>query len=253
MLNAHKLCKLTEQEVAALLTATGHVLSVADINDILDLDQTARRIEKPDDPEEIDILNIPVRCGSLWFSKPSIQKLMWFSKNPAVWFHDDPANELTLQLCMAWLLTQPNDETWLPLVATRALVEAQAESFAETLVDVDRDDLDAAIDAVLPQVTDPTDKEPAYGPTCALLAREYGSGVHYWFAEADIDLARAMLADYRATREAELASVNKSRSEAARHGGKAQAPVATPTMYAQRDMRVKKNALLAKWTPKPTA
>jgi hypothetical protein len=129
---------------------------------------------------------------------------------------------------------------------------------------VSEEDFYAALARVLPYrevIAEAEDDEEIgediCGPTCSLLAREFGESPKYWLFEAPIDLATAMTADYTERMQREADAARKQRSAKGKHSSGTRspgAPQATPKMYAQKKLRTYCKALEKRWqTIKPNS
>ena len=231
---------MTLEAVRSLQAETSHVLDVSDFEDVLALDAAAARVLEPTEQAEIDLHDLPIPCGNVTLHKLTLGKAAWFEQYALKWFGED---EAFLDLVFGYLLTSPNGDTPFAALsdpqAARKTVEAWTRGLTCTA-----DQFRQALLRAHPVVESDHESRAQYGPTCALLSREYGESPAYWFYEAHLDLARAMLADYTARIEAEHRA---QRRAAHGKGSKLTAPPPTPTMHAHKRFRELKNTLRAKW------
>jgi len=244
----HQLLPLTRETVEKLLQETQHPLTLADLAGVYELNDLARRVSEPDEAAEVDLLNLPVPCGHVVLRKLTMGKAKWFEDGPLRWWSagDD---EGLLNAALGLVLSLPNSPDALDMLATEPDARAAVVRFWKSLTCTE-DDYYKALIRAHPPLDDPGGDKHLYGPTVALLVREYGQSPRYWFFEEHIDVARAMLAEYAAKIEAEHRAARKGRAS---RGGKGRPPPpalppATPSMWALKAFREKRNELRKLWS-----
>ena len=238
------LSPLARQAVSDVVRETGHVLTVDDFEHIAALSSLAEKIERPTDKAETEILSLPVPCGGSVFATPSLAKLYWYAICGSQWFRGD---DDMLEMCFGFILAIDNTSESVRGLSTPELAKKTVRDWWSRL-DATAEEYIRARDAVWVESDDGDDGECDFGPTCALLAREYGENPKWWFYDADINLVRSMLVDHRETIEHEL----RERRKASKAGaGKPIAPPASPSMAAQKRFRIYKNKLRERWAKMP--
>jgi len=246
-MSKRRLNPLTQRAVAALVAETGHALTLDDFDHIAHLNRLADKITEPADKSEQEILALPVPCGNSVFSPPSLAKLYWYATYAVPWFQKD---EDLLEMAFGFILASDNTRACLASLSTPEIAGDAVRTWWAAQ-ECTMDEYVVARNRVWRERDDDEDDEgdSVFGPTCALLAREYGENPAWWFYEADINLIRSMLAEYVASVEAEI----KAQRKATKGGGRMAKPVAppmTPSMQAQRRFRLFLVKLKESWLTK---
>lgn len=250
-LKSRELNPLARDRLAELLKKTGHQLQPNDFGYIDRLNSLAERVTSAADKDEQDLLNIPVPCGNVVLRKPSIGKLCWFNQSAIKWFADNPS---LCDLAFAYLLALPNEEGAIDNLVDP---ETSAEIIGKWAVGLTctESEFDRALARVYPTTSEGGDDgegESRYGPTIALLAREYGGKPTWWIWEAPTSMIQEMLNCYRERMEAEhAAQLRASRSSRGFHKGGSHKPVTparTPTADSLKELREFVSALEIEWS-----
>lgn len=238
------LCLLTEQTVKKLLTETGHVLSLNDVPAIAALDRVAARIEQPDEPEERDILSLPVRAGNVLLYKLSLGAAAWIEERAAKWFEDKPVFG---DLAVAFASAHSKEPEVLQAIIERSEAVNSITKWKRT-IGCDYESLMNGVQKILPEVDDTTNTggKAAYGPIIAMLQREYGATPDYWLWDADPDTIESMLDDMEIRAEVE----DKALREMAAKAKQSVPPRVTPRLIRITKFRDMTNALREKWQKK---
>jgi len=241
---------LALEKLRGLLAETGHALSLDDLPSIMTMDQLARKVTEPLKDEDGNVVAMPVLCGNVTLSAPSIGRLIWWNARGAPWLASD---EFARDLGLGYLCSNDasNAELWAmggPREFRRRVMRwakrltADAETFAGAVLAVlPKDEADADDDG---------DGSDNIGGMIGLLVREYGNTPEYWTWDAPWPVVRAMLADWRAHCEANnKAQARGAGKAAAKRGGsvKPTAPIATPSAQALKRLRLYTNALRNRW------
>lgn len=243
-MSRRRLNPLTQHAVVALVAETGHVLTIDDFEHIAHLNRLAEKITEPADKAEREILAMSVPCGNSVLSPPSLAKLYWYATYAVPWFR---ADEDLLEMAFGFILATDNTRAALVSFSTPDVAEAAVRKWWSSQ-ECTMDEYVQARNRVWHEREDDgeDDGDSVFGPTCALLAREFGENPAWWFYDADVNLIRSMLAEYVASVEAEI----KAQRQAMKSSGpriKPTAPPATPSMAAQRRFRLFQMKLKERW------
>ena len=233
---------MTIQAVNKILQSTGHALVVDDIEHINRLDAQAWRIARPDDQAELDIAGLPVVCGNAMMRSPSLGKLRWF-EDARAWFASDP---IMVDIALGYICATDNTENALSEICTREAAEAALTKWWRRL-SATPDQYYRALFAVVPQTDSDAAGRAEYGPTIALLCREYGGTPSYWLWDASVSLCRTMLDDYTHRQEAEYKAATRSKRAGGRGTAAMPPPPPTPRLRHLKRFRLMKNALVKRW------
>jgi len=230
----------TQIEVQNLLNDSGHVLTLADIPDILELDQLAQKVTG-DSGDYADLYKWPVKCGNLLFRPMTLGKLAWYNSRARDWFDDDIQ---TLSTVLAFLLSTDNDESFVWGLNDPESAKATIEEWEKT-VDITPQELAGAVDLMVNSFSSSGEKsESGDGPLIGLLCREYGNTPNYWMFKESINVIRSLVDEHVRKINQEINAHNKKSSGKNR---RAIAPIKTPSMDATLRFRKKLLALGEKW------
>lgn len=237
-------------DVLNLLQTTGHSLTPDDWGVLTRLNDLAERLSNPTDPAERAVLQLPTYVGDVCLRQPSLGKLKWYEDYAGRWW---TGNDALQDMAIGYVCSVENTEEALHGLTDQSTAEKTILRWWRHLK-APPDDYMHALARVLPtpeHVDGDNDHENQYGPTIALLVREYGNSADYWMYEAPWSLAKAMLQDYNARIENEYAAWRKANTHKARQLGQkaapAVAPPAGPKLHAHRRYRLFKNAIQQRW------
>jgi hypothetical protein len=235
---------MTRDAVSKLLTETGHQLNLDDVDDILRLELPAAKIETPDDAAECDMLAMPAVCGNVVFLPPTMGKGKWYDECALEWFDDDPA---LCDVALGFVLCADQTQAAVWDLADPAAAREKIEAWWRTLA-CTPDAFATAIARVMPDrgYDSPDSGNVFYGPTCGLLAHEYGNTPAHWFYEVEFPIVLTMVDDYMRRMEDEAQAARKAQMKGA-GARKPNAPAPRPSMRWQKQFRETLNEIREKW------
>jgi len=236
-----KLQLKTQKEVQGLLTETGHVLTLDDIPDILELDEYARRVTSKGG-DYSDVYSWPILCGSLILRPLTLGKMAWFNQCAMKWFEDEQS---TITAVLAFLLSVENSEQFIWTLGDRNQAKAAIEEW-QKMVDATESEMASAIEKLVSfndqdgsAQGDGVDSDD--GPLIGLLCREYGQSPKYWLYEESVNVIRALIDDHVAQINREIHASNRMSK------GRGVAPIKTPSMDATLKFRKKIVEIRERW------
>lgn len=209
--------KMAQLSVEKMLAETGHVLTVADFDDLAALHRAAQAVTNPDDEDESSLWAAPHQVGNILLYPLTLGVAVWMSEQASEWFGDkDPLADLAV----AWALSlgQLPGELW--EVRTARECKRRVRAWARKLTATPQQ-LGAALEKMLPSAdpgADDGEKGGGYGPTISLLIREYGKSPEYWMWKTSVKVIHVLLKDYADRINEQIEAENRAARKA---GGKA--------------------------------
>lgn len=221
---------LTKKTVQKLISQSGHVLDVADFDDVQELDRLAGRVAGVGGVER-QLLRHPVDLDGVKFYPLTVAKSLW---------HDEMLESLELDgqyadLFLVWLLTLPLNADVLDEYTDRKQILKTVKSFARKL-HCTTEDLTGVIKHCMPKASGGGEGDADYGGVVALLLKEYGGTPDQWLYDTPVEMISSLIEQFVEARAAE---------EQAANDGKA--PMPTAKLRALREFREAVNALREKW------
>lgn len=132
--------------------------------------QLCERVINPFDGERLDLIGIPVRvgCSSEWLWPITIGASVWFQDLASLWWS---ASDERMFKALAFCLAKGRDKTALRECRTREGAEAAIKAWALSLT-CTRQELEVAVDALLPTTTNTPQKADASKTDWAALVGE---------------------------------------------------------------------------------
>ena len=220
---------MTILDVKALLTETGHALTVEDIDRIVDLDTAAAVVVSGPRDKSESIYAFPILCGGDAFRAPTIGKQIYWQEHIA-----DNVDEDWLTCAFLWLLTCPNVPEERGADVFRAVKKwarrcKLTESEVKTVIDAYNQTGDNGDGA-------------SYGEIISLLVREYGKDCDHWLNAPEHEITM-LLADWTRRQEDKAAAYRRSKV-----GSKNPLPpLPSPKFKATKRYRELKNQLRDLW------
>jgi len=233
----------TKQKLSEMLTRTGHVLDVADFDDIGELDKLAGKVADPASGIDSPLRGHPVFFRGVPVYPLTLAHLTFLDECPALL----AITEAEQTLCMLWVATIPTitDELYDPDKSRKTLKKwARKCKWTEQ-------DIDAIIELrygrlVTTPKEDGQDESETDSALIGMLSREYDGDPKYWMYEAPIGVIEACVADWNRQQEAQASAHRK----AAGGKGPAVAPAASYKFVATRHFRECAERIEDKWQRK---
>jgi hypothetical protein len=225
--------QMTEIDLRKMLTETKHVLTIADIALVVELDKAADVVVSGPVDKSESIYAFPLLCGGDAFRAPSIGKQIYWEEQVA-----SELPEKWLTCAFLWLLTCPE----VPDQRGGEIVKAVKKWGRKCKLSTD--DIAKVIGTYSSEETQGGEKAN-YGEIVSLLVREYGQDCSHWLnaPEAEVNM---LLADWTRRQEAKAASYRASKA-----GSKNPLPpLPSPKIKALQSYRKLKDKLRASWLVK---
>jgi len=235
--------ELTKNAISNLQRTTGHVLTVADWDDLEALDSLAEKVAGVSTIER-RLLNSPFELCGIKFYPLTVAKSLWFSEKCNDW---EIASEHQ-DAFMFWVLTFPLTEAPFDEYSTKRKADRAMTKFARKL-HMTHCEINQVCNKCLGLI-DSGDGDGSkssatgFGGMVACLIREYGQSPDYWLNEAPIEKVTEMY-DQIVLRV--VAEEDAGRSASASNG-QAKAPSASPKLLAFKAFRDKAQELSEKWS-----
>ena len=231
----------SESRVRDMLARTGHVLVVADFDDLSELDRLAAEITNPQSGIDSPLNQHPVFIGGIPVYPLTLAHLTFLDEAAKLDVYED--DERVIAMLWVTTLKAIDDSLYNPAVCRREL-RRFARSCRWTEHDVAHVmELRYGRIAARAQQADSKKGEGGDGALIGLLAREYGESPDYWMRQAPIGVIEACIADWNAQKEAQAAAYRKS----ARGKGNPVPPAPSPKIVALRKFRECAERIEAKW------
>ena len=236
--------ELTKNAISNLQRTTGHVLTVADFDDIEALDSLAEKVAGVSSIER-RLLNSPFELCGIKFYPLTVAKSLWAKEKIDLWeIPEEHADAFTF-----WILTLPLGEAALEKYESRHVADRAMKKLARKM-DFSFEEINDVCDKCLgiTKNSDSGDKESAnaFGGMVACLVREYGQSPNYWLYDTSMEMITEL---YDQISIKAMAEEDANRSTSASNG-KAKAPSATPKLRALKAFRDKAHELEEKWSAK---
>jgi hypothetical protein len=216
-----------------MVKATGHVLAVADFDDILELDALA--VEAVHEAADVDAM--PVYIRGVRLEPLTIGKLDWL-QSAEEW----AAGNESLRVAAACLcLTTDTADLMRDVYDSETLRKAARRHYRRSPWTAA--DLRKALAIRFPDKPGREDRKQegaTIGGALAILCAEYGNTPDYWLYKCDLEIVEALLHQW---------SQDQERKAAAYHG-KGTPPAASPLYVQARKFRQACDRLEAKWRSK---
>ena len=222
----------TKKRVQKILDQTGHTLSLSDVEDILQLDGYAAKING--ELNDIERVRDHFQIGGKWFSRPSYAQMALIEKIEEVYDYD-------IWRFIGWLyaldVERTEDElkgcpSRSQLAKYRFKIRAPQAEVARKLEEVFAKDAEDSEDREGEKDTE--------WKVCSILSREIGGSPDEWYHASPGKITAAASAMEEKFKQ-EVASMRKS-------GASGGAPPVTPKMYAIKAFEDKALALEVMWS-----
>ena len=234
--------ELTKNAISNLQRTTGHVLTVADFDDIEALDELAQKMNGVSSVER-RLLNSPFELCGIKFYPLTVAKSLWFTEKVEEWGVSDDHKDAF----MFWVLSFPLTEEPFNEFTTFAKADSAMKRFARKM-HMTHGEINDICNKCIGAVDSGDAKGPkasasSFGGMIACLIREYGQSPDYWLYETSVEMISEM---YEQILMKAIAEEDASR-RASSSNGKAKAPSATPKLRAFKAFRDKVQELREKW------
>jgi len=234
--------ELTKQAVKKLQSETGHVLAVADFDDIEALDKLADKVAQQT-PEERRLLKSPFELCGIKFYPLTLAKSFWYAEKVEEW----QVQGVFQDAMLFWLLTLPLTSEAIDQYSTRTEAEKAAGKLSRRL-HCTQDEMTAVFKKCVGAKDEngkaANDDAANYGGLIACLLREYGGTPEQWLYETSVEGIGVMIDQFVTRINAE----NEASASASSHKGKAVAPRPTARLEALKNFREKCNEIKQKWS-----
>ena len=221
--------QMTIQDVQAILTETGHVLTVQDIASVVELNKAADVVVNGPADKSDSIYAFPILCGGEAFVAPTIGKQIYWEEQAAKNVPED-----LLTCAYLWLLTFAD----VPEERGKDILKAVKRWGRKCRLN--EDDAETIITAY--NKADGDGGEANYGEIIALLVREYGQDCNHWLNAPESEITM-LIADWTRMQEAKAAAYRSSKA-----GSKNPLPPApSPKIKALKTYRELKDQLRELW------
>ena len=234
--------ELTKNAISNLQRTTGHVLSVADFDDIEALDSLAEKMNGVSSVER-RLLNSPFELCGIKFYPLTVAKSLWVKEKAELWdIPDENMDGFTF-----WILTIPLGAEALEKYETKKSADKAMRKLARRM-HFTFEEINTICNRCLGvsenAQNDGKKSNTAFGGMIACLIREYGQSPEYWLYEASVEMISEMYDQILIKAMAE----EDAHRQSATKNGQAKAPSATPKLRAFKAFRDKAQELSEKWS-----
>ena len=198
-----KLHDMTKRSMQKLSKETNHQITIDDFEDIFALNLIADKVLTPHvGSDDMAILNIPIKCGNAYLSRPKLGAALWVKERLCDWFSDEPD---MIDIGSVYCLSMGDNPQKLWEIETKKECRKILRKWWRGLTCTD-DELQSTLESLsCNNVDDEKKSDPCgYGPIISLMCREYGNTAEYWMWEASPELINTHIADYIKRNESEV-------------------------------------------------
>ena len=255
------LSKYCKSEIASLMEDTGHVLTLEDYSDIVELDKLCM-IVNGEWEEHNKIFDFPIDVGGVKLRQPVLGAVEWYEEVCCPAMRDDVE---MIDIALAMIMTDPGNkheyweisdprEIWKAVKRFKRTLKCTHDELREAIAEnmgVKVSDIWITADGDKPEETDEDrakreekGKESTSSILVCVLTKEYGNSPSYWMWEAPIGIVNTMYSALVCRIEAEREDVRRQCK------GNDKPPPAESVLLKFEAMRDKIKAMREKWQTK---